>query len=120
MAMSALLALPTTTVALALLLVRLGTIFVAVAESVSVMFVPDGVFEATCSTSVKVAVFAVPTARLLPSVQVIVPVPPTAGTVPQVHPTAGVIDWKVVFGGVVCVNVVVVAAAGPSLVTVCV
>jgi hypothetical protein len=117
-ATSALLALATTTVAFALLLVRLGTRLVAVAVSVSVMFVPDGVPEFTCSTSVNVPLPL--SARLLPSVQVIVPVPPIAGTVPQVHPAGGVIDWTVVFGGVVCVKLTPVAAAGPLLVTVCV
>ena len=58
-----------------------------VAVTVSVMFVPEAVPAFTCSTSVK---FAVPfTAEVLLSVQVIVPVPPTAGTVPQVHPAGG-------------------------------
>ena len=120
-AMSALFALATTTVALAVLVVMLGTTLPAVALSVSVMLVPDGVPEMTCNTRVKFAVFAEPTPRLPLSVQVMVPVPPTTGTVPQVHPAGGVIDWKVVFGGVTCVKVIpVVAAAGPLFVTVCV
>jgi hypothetical protein len=119
MAMSALFALATSTVALAVLVEMLGTMFPAVAVTVSVMLVPEGALAFTCNTSVKLAVFAVPTARLPLSVQVIVPVPPTAGTVPQVHPVGGVIDWKFVFGGVVSVKVMpVVAAAGPLLVTV--
>jgi len=118
--MSALLALATSTLELAEFVVRLGTIFVAVALAVSVMFVPDGVLEFTWSTTVKLAVLAAPVARLLPSVQLIVPVPPTAGRVPQVHPAGIVIDWKFVFGGSVSENVVPVAAAGPLLVTVCV
>ena len=99
MAMSALFALATTTMAVALLPVRLGTMLEAVAVAVSVMFVPEGVAEITCSATVKVPLPLI--ARLLPSVQVIVPVPPTAGTVPQIHPAGGVIDWNVVFGGVV-------------------
>jgi hypothetical protein len=99
MATSAVPAPATTTVAVALLLVRLGTTLVAVAVAVSVMFVPEGVAEITWSTTAKVPLPLI--ARLLPSVQVIVPVPPTAGTVPQVHPAGGVIDWNVVFGGVV-------------------
>src|SRR5579863_141203 len=116
-AMSALFALATTTVALALLVVRFGTILPVVALSVSVMLVPDGVPETTCSTRVKLAeAFS----AIVPVMQVIVPVPPTAGTVLQVHPTGGAMDWKVVFGGVICVNVTPVADAGPSLVTVCV
>ena len=116
-AMSALLALATSTVALAVFVVRLGTMLVAVAVSVSVILVPDGVPELTCNTSVKVPVFAEPTARLA-MVQVMVPVPPTAGFVPQVQPAGTVIDWKVVFGGVTCVKLTAVAAAGPLLVTV--
>jgi hypothetical protein len=98
MAMSALLAFATTTVAVALLVVRLGTMFVAVAVAVSAIFVPEGVPEFTCKTNVKFATAL--TARLLPSVQVIAPVAPTAGVV-QVHPTGAAIDWKLVFGGVV-------------------
>ena len=115
-AISALLALATITVAL-LLLVGLETAFVAVAVSVSVMLVPEGVPKFTCSTSVKFAVCVTPTAKLPLSVHVIVPVPPTGGTVPHVQPAGGVMDWKVVLGGVVCVKVAPVAAAGPSLVT---
>jgi hypothetical protein len=103
--------------AVALFVVRFGTIFDAVAVSVSAMFVPPGVFAFTCNATVK---FATPfTARLVPSVQVIVPAVPTAGVV-HVQPAAGVIDWKFVFGGVVSVNVAPAAAAGPSLVTLCV
>jgi hypothetical protein len=117
-AISALLALATITVALALLLVKFGTTFVAVAESVSVMLVPDGVVEFTPSTRLKLPLPL--TARLLLSVQLIVPVAPTAGTVPHVQPAGGVIDWNVVLGGVVSVNVTPVAAAGPLFVTLCV
>ena len=112
---SALFALATTTVALAVFVVILGTIFVAVAVAVSVMFVPEGVPEFTCSTSVKVPVLF--TAKVPVAVQVIVPVPPTAGVVPQLQPAGGVIDWKLVFGGVTCVNVAPLAAAGPLLLT---
>jgi hypothetical protein len=120
-ATSALFALATTTVALAVFVVMLGTTLPAVAESVSVMLVPDGVPAFTCNTRLKVTVFTAPTPRLPLSVQVMVPVPPTGGTVPQVHPAGGVIDWKVVFGGVICVKVIpAVAATGPLFVTVCV
>jgi len=115
---STLLAVPTTTVALAVLLVMLGTMLVAEAVAVSVMFVPEGVTEFTCSTRLKFAVFGVPTPRVPPSVQVIVTPPPGADAVPQVHPPGGVIDTNVVFGGVVCVNVIpAVATAGPLFVT---
>ena len=115
-AKSALFALATTTVALAVLEVILGTILVAVAVAVSVMFVPEGVPEFTCSTSVKVPVLF--TARVPVAVQVIVPVPPMVGVVPQFHPAGPVIDWKFVLGGVTCVKVAPVAAAGPLLLTV--
>jgi hypothetical protein len=96
------------------LVVRFGTIFVAVAVAVSAMFVPDGVPAFTCKTRVKLAVAF--RARLA-MVHVIVPVPPTGGWVPQVQPAGGVTDWKLVFGGVLWVNVTAVAAAGPRFVT---
>src|ERR1700729_4221918 len=86
MATSALFTSATTTVAVALLLVRLGTIFVDEAITVSAMFVPVGVFGATCSTRLKLAEAL--TARLLPSVQVITPTAPTAGVI-QVQPAGG-------------------------------
>jgi hypothetical protein len=97
-AMSALFALATTTTAVALLLVRLGTMFVAVAVAVSAMLVPEVVPAVTCKTKVKFAVAF--RARLVPSVQVIVPAAPTAG-VTHVHPAGGAMDWKFVLGGVV-------------------
>jgi hypothetical protein len=71
---------------------------VAVAIAVSAMFVPDVVPAFTCSAKVKFA--GALSARLLPSVQVIVPAAPTAGVV-QVQPAGAVMDWKLVFGGVV-------------------
>ena len=117
MAISALLAFATITAAVALLLVRFGTMLVAVAIAVSAMFVPDVVPAFTCSTKVKFA--GVLRARLLLSVQVIVPAASTAGVV-QVQPAGAVMDWKLVFGGVVCVKVAPVATAGPMFVTLCV
>ena len=114
----ALFAFATTTVALAVFVVRLGTMLVAVAVAVSVMVVPDGVPEFTCRISVNVPVLF--TARVPVAVQVIVPVPPTGGVVPHVHPAGAVMDWKFVFGGVTCVNVAPLATAGPLFVTVCV
>src|SRR5579872_1722364 len=96
-AISALLELATSTFAVALLVVRFGTILLTVAVTVSPMFVPDGVPALTCRTRVKLAEPL--TAIVLPSVQVTVPVAPTAGvTHPQ--PAGGVMDWKLVFGGV--------------------
>src|SRR5580692_7840342 len=96
----------------------LGTTLLAVA--VSVMFVPEGVTEFTCSTRLNAAAFTAPTPKVALSVQVIVTAPPAAGAVPQAHPPGGVIDTSVVFGGVVWVNVIPAAAtAGPLFVTVC-
>jgi hypothetical protein len=106
-------------VALALFSVRLGTTSVALPVTVSVMFVPDGVPDPTCNTSVKLAVAFTAMAAL--SLQVIVPVPPTAGTVPHVQfPPGPVIDTNVVFGGVTSVKVAPVAVAGPRFFSVCV
>jgi len=117
MVIVALLPSATTALAVALFVVRFGTMLDDVAVSVSAIFVPPGVLAFTCNATVK---FATPfTARLLPSVQVMVPVVPTAGVV-HVQPAAGVIDWKFVFGGVVSVKVAAAAAAGPSLVALCV
>lgn len=92
----ALFALATTTEAVAVLLVRLGTMLDDVAVPVSAMFVPDAVPALTCSTNVKPPVAL---SASVPTVQVIVPVAPTAGVV-QVQPAGVVMDWNVVFGGV--------------------
>jgi hypothetical protein len=113
-AISALLALATRTKALAVFELMLGTMLPAVAVSVSVIFVPEGVPALTCNTRLKLAVLAEPVASVA-IVQVIAPVPPTAG-VAHDHPAGAEIDWKFVFGGVVCVKLTVVAAAGPLLV----
>jgi hypothetical protein len=118
MVIVALFALATRTVAVAVFVVRLGTMFVAVAVAVSVMLVPDGVPEFTCRTSVNVPVLF--TANVPVAVQVIVPVPPTAGLVPQFQPAGTVIDWKFVFGGVTWVKDAPLATAGPWFVTDCV
>src|SRR5580704_5317745 len=109
-AMSALLALATTTVAVAVFEVRFGTMLPALAVAASAMFVPEGVPVFTWSTKVKLAVAF--RASVVLSVQVMVPVAPTAGLT-QVQPAGGVMDWKFVLGGAV-------AAAGPLLVTLCV
>jgi hypothetical protein len=115
------LVLVTSTIAVALLVVRLGTIFPAEAVTVSAIFVPAGVALLVCRVSVKFATAFSAIAVVVE--QVIVPVPPTAGSVGHVQPpvAGGVIDWNVVLGGVVCVKVTVpVVADGPSLVTLCV
>ena len=111
-ATSALFALATTTVALALLVVRFGTILLAVAVSVSVMFVPGGVPALTSNMRVKFAV--VLTARL-PMVQL-------GGVVALLHvqPAGPVNDKIVASAGTGSVNETVVAVAGPLFVTLCV
>lgn len=109
----ALLALATTIVAAAVLPVKLGTMLVAVAVAVSAMFVPEAVPEFTWSTTVKAPV---PFTARLGSVHVIVPAAPTAGVV-QDQPPGMTMDWKLVLGGVVCVKLTDVAAAGPLFVT---
>ena len=53
-------------------------------------------------------------------VQVIVPVPPTAGRVPQFHPEGTPKETNVEPEGIVSVNVAVPEAAGPLLATTCV
>ena len=85
---------------------------------VSVMVVPEGAFvpALTCKMREKLAVPL--TASVPLSVHVMVPVPPTGGTVPQVQPAGGVTDWKFVLGGVTCVKVIpAVVTAGPRFVT---
>jgi hypothetical protein len=118
---SALFAFATRTVAVALFVVRPGTTLPAEAVAVSGTLVPEGVLAVTCITRLKLAVPF--TAMLVPAfaVQVIVPVPPIAGAA-QVQPAGGVMLWKVMFAGTVCVSVAVpaVEAAGPRLVITCV
>jgi hypothetical protein len=120
-AMSALLALATRTIAVAVLVVRPGTTLPAEAVAVSGILVPEGALAFTCMTRLKLAV---PFSAMLvpaPAVQVIVPVPPTAGVV-QVQPAGCVMLWKVMFAGTVSVIVAVAAvvAAGPRFVITCV
>ena len=52
------------------------------------------------------------------AVQVIVPVPPTAGTVPHVHPVGAAAETNVVFVGVLCVSVAPMPASALLFVTV--
>ena len=79
------------------------------------MIVPEGVLAFTCTISEIGALAATPSVA---SVQLTVPVEPTVGVV-QLH-APGVMDWKVVFGGIVSVKLKVFEVAGPLLVTVCV
>jgi hypothetical protein len=114
--MSACVASATTSAAVELLLAAFGSETAEPTVTVSLIAVPAAVPAFTFNTREKLP----DPGATLGFVQVIVPVPPTAGTVPQVHPAGGAIDWNVVFGGVVSVKVAVVAALGPAFVTTCV
>jgi len=105
----------TTSVAVALLFARLGSVIAEVTEAVSLICVPAAVNAFTFNTTVNVEE---PGAKLA-SVQLMVPVAPIAGVV-HVQPVGVVIDWKVVFVGVVSVMLAVVAVLGPLFVTTCV
>src|SRR3954463_3553235 len=115
---SALFASATWIVTEAVLLEMPGTRLLALAVAVSVILVPEGVPEITCKTTVNETVFTAPTPSELPSLQVIVPVPPTAGKVGHDQPAGTEIDWNVILGGVFCVKVGLLAVAGPLLVMV--
>ena len=109
-------AVATTSVAVALLLLALGSVVEELMLAVSVITVPEGVPAVTFTTTGKLAV---PGAKL-GFVQVIVPALPTAGSM-HAHPTGiGLRDTKVVFGGVTSVKLALVAVLGPALVTACV
>ena len=98
-----------------LLLERLGS--EVVAETVDVAVIVDATtVGATLTTTTMSA--EVPDARL-GFVQVMGPVPPTAGAV-QFHPAGAMTDWNVVLVGVVSTKLTVEAPAGPLFVTVCV
>lgn len=99
-----------------LLLLDVGSDVVADTDDVAVI-VPIATLDGTLSTTTMSAVF--PELRFAVSVQVIVPVPPTAGVV-QLQPAGADADWNVVFVGVASVKLTPVAAAGPLFVTLCV
>jgi hypothetical protein len=85
--------------------------------AVFVMLVPGASPRFALTTSGKDAVaFAAREAI----VHVIVPVPPTAGNVPQFHPAGTPNETNVVPVGIVSVNVTIPEAAGPLFVTACV
>ena len=91
-----------------------GSLVVAVTVEVAVIVpaaVPAGTFTTTMMSAEDVL------ASDEPSVQVTVPVAPTAGVV-QVQPTGASTDWKVVVPGVASLKETPVDAAGPLLVTV--
>src|SRR5580704_3733213 len=94
-----------------LLLAELGSVVVAVTEEFAVM-VPVAVVGTFTTTRMS----AVAPAARVGSLQVTVPVPPTAGDV-HVHPAGGETDSNVVFVGVASVKTTAEAEAGPLLVT---
>jgi hypothetical protein len=87
----------TVTLLVAVLFPAVGSKVVDVTLTLPEMTVPPATPAFTVTTSVKDAVPAL--AKAEPSVQVTVPVAPTAGFV-QVHPAGGVTEAKVVFVGV--------------------
>lgn len=98
------------------LLPGFGSDVVAATEEVAVIS-PAAVAAGTLTTT---TIFAeVAEARLAESVQLIIPVPPTAGVV-QFHPAGARTDSNVVLVGVASVKLAPVAAAGPLFVIVCV
>src|SRR5262244_2640175 len=86
--------------------------------TVLVIVVPGAVLSATCATMGKLT--TAPAAMVWPTfrVQVKVPVPPAAMLL-QVQLAGGVKETSVVPAGIASVNVAVLAAAGPLLVTDC-
>src|ERR1700751_3986328 len=87
-------------VTVVLLFALLGSEVVADTEEVAVIG-PVVTVEGTFTTTTMSA--EVPAGRLELSLQLTVPVAPTAGVV-QVHPAGASTDWKVVFAGVASVN----------------
>ena len=98
-----------------MLFAEFGSLAAELTVTVSLIAVPAAVPAFTFRTTVKVPE---PAAKL-GSVQLMFPVPLTAGAVHD-HPGAAEIDWKVVFAGVVSVKLAVVAVLGPLFVTICV
>jgi hypothetical protein len=83
--------------------------------AVSVMMVPAEVPAFTFTTAEK---FAAALTASVATLQLMVPVAPTAG-VEQLHPTGEVSDTNVVFAGIGSLNVTVVADSVPWFVTAC-
>lgn len=106
----------TMSVAVALLLVKFGSVVAELTVTVSLIAVPCTVPAVTCSTTEKV----VDPAAKLGLEHVIVPAVPAVGVEHDHPPVGGLIEKNVVFGGVVSVNDALVAALGPPLVTTCV
>src|SRR2546423_15302158 len=102
----------TVVVCVAELLPELESAVLELTNAVFEMIVPSVTEVLTRTTRVKTAE---PTAKLA-FVQLIAPVPPTAGCVGQVHPAGAVIDLKVVFVGTVSERTALAAVSGPLLV----
>lgn len=76
-----------------------GSVVADVVSAVLTIVVPAAVPAPTVTTNVKFPL-VVPLPKLALAVQMTCPVPPTAGAVPHVQPAGGVIEEKVVLGGV--------------------
>src|SRR5580704_18966133 len=103
------------TEAVAVLLARFGSVPVSLTLTEFVIVEPTMVSGLTDTITVKTTE---PVAKFPFAVQMIAPVAPTAGVVPQVHPAGGVADTKSVPAGVFCVSVAPPAEAAPAFVTV--
>ena len=76
-----------------------GSVVCEVTSAEFMMVVPAGVAALTVTMKVKAPVVVL-LAMAAFAVQRTIPVAPTAGAVPQVHPTGGLMEAKVVLGGV--------------------
>lgn len=94
-----------------------GSVVCEVTSAELTMEVPAAAAAFTVTTNIKFPV-VVPLFMAALAEQRTVPVPPTAGAVPQVQPAGGVIELNVVLGGVCWYSTAAVAALGPLLVTV--
>ena len=103
-------------VAMAELFERIGSDVPELTSATSTIWVPHEVELFTLTANVKVPV---PKAATFGFVQLMFPVPLTAGVV-QVHPVGTVSDWNVVLVGIASVKTAFTAAIGPLLVTTCV
>jgi hypothetical protein len=113
MATSAFVAVVTRFVAVALLFPEMLSVDVVVIMAVELSVVPDAVAALTWTTGENVALaFAASEAM----VQMMFPLEPTGGVVPQLQPAGGLIDWKPVPGGTGMVTLTFAAAAGPLFV----
>src|SRR5580658_354606 len=104
---------PTTVVAVALLLLELGSLVAELAVAVSATRVPFAVPTFTFTTIEKLAVVL---PAMLNVVHTTLPVPPLPGVV-QVQPAGAVMETRVVLAGMASTKVTLSAALGPLSVT---